>query len=407
MIGDSVVKTSRSGTRLILIRLRLATTTPSPTVLERRSSRWPPWPRSLLGGVAGQGQEHVVEGRPAQSDVVEPIPRSSSRRRASVSAGAPPVTGAVSERLSGRSVDRPDASAASTSAASPSWAAVGDGQLEPLAADLGLELVGGALGDHLAVVDDHDVVGQPVGLLQVLRGQQQGGAAGDQVRRSPPTCPVRPGGRARWSARRGRAPAGRRPGHRPGRAGAACRRSRSWPAGPPPPRAETSRAARAPGPGSTVAPRWYSRPIMSRFSKPVRYSSTAAYWPDSPMRRRTARGSASTSTPATVARPASGFSSVVSTGRSWSCRRRSGPSRPSTVPLGHGQVDPVEGHHVLVSLDQPCRLDRQFHASDSNRCRRQSGQSRPRPAGQTAARERLAKMSSTVSVGVWALESSQ
>ena len=29
MIGDIVVKTSRSGTRLILIRLRLATTAPS------------------------------------------------------------------------------------------------------------------------------------------------------------------------------------------------------------------------------------------------------------------------------------------------------------------------------------------------------------------------------------------
>ena len=35
MIGESVVKTSRSGTRLILIRLRLATMSASPVALRR------------------------------------------------------------------------------------------------------------------------------------------------------------------------------------------------------------------------------------------------------------------------------------------------------------------------------------------------------------------------------------
>src|SRR3712207_7462111 len=37
---------------------------------------------------------------------------------------------------------------------------------------LRLELVGGAAGDDPAPVDDHHPVGQPVGLLQVLRGEQ-------------------------------------------------------------------------------------------------------------------------------------------------------------------------------------------------------------------------------------------
>ena len=44
-----------------------------------------------------------------------------------------------------------------------------------------LELVGGALGDDPAVVDHGDVVGEPVGFLEVLGGEQHGGAAGDQV----------------------------------------------------------------------------------------------------------------------------------------------------------------------------------------------------------------------------------
>ena len=44
-----------------------------------------------------------------------------------------------------------------------------------------LSWVGGALGDHRAVVDDHDVVGEHVGLLQVLRGEQHRRAAAHQL----------------------------------------------------------------------------------------------------------------------------------------------------------------------------------------------------------------------------------
>ena len=48
-----------------------------------------------------------------------------------------------------------------------------DDDLDPLAADLRLELVGRAAGDDLAVVDDRDRVGELVRLLEVLRRQQQ------------------------------------------------------------------------------------------------------------------------------------------------------------------------------------------------------------------------------------------
>jgi hypothetical protein len=48
--------------------------------------------------------------------------------------------------------------------------------VEPLAADLVLQLVRGAGGDHLAVVDHHDAVGEAVGLVEVLGGEQHRGA---------------------------------------------------------------------------------------------------------------------------------------------------------------------------------------------------------------------------------------
>ncbi len=51
----------------------------------------------------------------------------------------------------------------------------GHGQLYPLAPHHGLELRRCALGDHAPAVDDRDPVGQQVGLIQVLGGQQDGG----------------------------------------------------------------------------------------------------------------------------------------------------------------------------------------------------------------------------------------
>ena len=91
-----------------------------------------------------------------------------------------------------------------------------------------LELVRGALGDHVAVVDHDDPVGEPVGLVEVLRGQQHGRAGRRRAPRSSPTGRAGCAGRGRWSARRGTAPAGGRRARRRGRAGGACRRSRSW-----------------------------------------------------------------------------------------------------------------------------------------------------------------------------------
>src|SRR4051794_30702405 len=79
---------------------------------------------------------------------------------------------------------------------------------------------------------------------------------------------------------------------------------------------------------------------MSRFSKPVRYSSTAAYCPESPMTLRTRPGCASTSIPATVAVPASGSRRVVSTRTTVVLPAPFGPSNPTTVPSGTRRSTP-------------------------------------------------------------------
>ena len=183
------------------------------------------------------------------------IPASSSRRSASTSTAAPPLIGTVSRagvRLGRRA--SPTATGASTPTASASLGGVAHGDLQPFAADLGLELVGGALGDDPAVVDHHDGVGQQVGLLQVLRGEQQRGATRDQPVDHVPHVDPAARVQARWSARPGTAPAGSRPGRPPGPGGGACRPSRSARAGPPRPRAGSRSAARGPAPAPADGP---------------------------------------------------------------------------------------------------------------------------------------------------------
>ena len=71
--------------------------------------------------MAGQGQEHVVQGWPVQSDVVQPdTPLVQLPQGLGEPPGAP-VTGAVSERLWGSVTTCPDARIDNTSAADSSW----------------------------------------------------------------------------------------------------------------------------------------------------------------------------------------------------------------------------------------------------------------------------------------------
>src|ERR1700743_3268483 len=68
MIGCTVKASSRSGARAIRRKFRLASTTVSETAIRAALIAAPSVP---CGGVAGEGEEDVVEGRPAHRDVVD------------------------------------------------------------------------------------------------------------------------------------------------------------------------------------------------------------------------------------------------------------------------------------------------------------------------------------------------
>ena len=152
---------------------------------------------AVLGRVAGQLEEDVVEGRPPHRDVVDPHPgvvQPLHRRRDRPFALGDrhpqhhpvelrPLRGDLGQRRDRR------------------LRLVGRFQrhLEALAADLVLQLVGGALGDHLAVVDHRDPVGEPVGLVEVLGGEQHRRPVGDppfdRLPEPDPAARVEPGRR--------------------------------------------------------------------------------------------------------------------------------------------------------------------------------------------------------------------
>ena len=282
--------------------------------------------RTGLGMAAGQRQEHVVERRAAQRDVVDADARlvqaadgldDRAAARGDGRAHAPVLR---DRRLVGHRRERGHGRGGG--------GAVGQADLHALAAHVVLELVGGAVGDHPALVDDRDAVRQPVGLVEVLRRQQHGGPVGDEVLdRLPqvqPAARVQPRGRLVEEQ-------DRRAGHERGRevqAPAHATRVRLRPDALPPRRGRSAPAGRAPG-------AWPARGAPRTGARPSRGSPPRS---GSRRRRRTARpGRSARAAPprrarrpgrprARCPRPAAG----ASPGRapSSSCRRRWGRARP-------------------------------------------------------------------------------
>ena len=266
----------------------------------------------LLGGVAGERDEHVVERRAAHGDVRRcPTPAASSRRTASAIAPAPrsqrhatmPCShfGAlVGERRRARRSRR--------------LLVVGP-RASPRAARRRTRPFSSserALGDHAAVVDHRDAVGEPVGLVEVLRGEQHGGARRPRAPRSSPRAGAGCAGRARWWARRGTAPAGARPARRRGRGGGACRRSRSSRGGRRP-RSASKRSSSSParsrdGRAAEVVEPPDHLEVLEARSGSRRPPRTGRRGRSASAARRRPR---TTSRPATRAVPPSGGSSVV------------------------------------------------------------------------------------------------
>ena len=112
----------------------------------------------VSAGMAGQGEEDVVEGRAVDRERARP--RSPSGSTASSSArtcAAVPSVATPSTRPSGsRRSARPPSSASTAANA----AASASDEVEPLVGDAALELGGRALGDDAAAVDDRDPVGE-------------------------------------------------------------------------------------------------------------------------------------------------------------------------------------------------------------------------------------------------------
>jgi len=123
--------------------------------------------------VPGQRQEHVIEGRPPDADVVDDDP--CLRQRADHLDERLRAARGRQRQLAGVGVDHGvlDSEWPDEPSGTFRVRAFVDHDLDALATDLRLELIRGAAGDDLAVVDDGDGVGQLVRLFQVLGCQQQ------------------------------------------------------------------------------------------------------------------------------------------------------------------------------------------------------------------------------------------
>ena len=111
------------------------------------------------------------------------IPRTASSPARAATAPAPPSVGAVMLRV-GRSRRGPEASrrrARRTRRHVVEVAGVGADDVELVAAEVALERARVPAGDDAPVVDDDDVVGQAVGLVEVLRRQQDRRAVGHEL----------------------------------------------------------------------------------------------------------------------------------------------------------------------------------------------------------------------------------
>ena len=240
-------------------------------------------------------------------------------------------------------------------------------------AQVGLELRGRALAHDPPVVDDRQPVAELVGLLEVLRGEEDRRAARvDAAQLVPDRQPARrvqAGGRlveeqdvGLVHERRGEV----EPALHAARV-ALDRRGRRRP------RARRARAARPCGSPPRSRTRPNSRAWSTSSSRPVWRGSSPASCSATPILRRAPSGSCATSTPATRAVPDVIVSSVVSIRTVVDLPAPFGPRKPKTSPVVDGQVDAADGLDVLapalVRLDQilrfDCRLSRchALHAS--------------------------------------------
>ena len=389
--GCSVTSISASGVRQVLIRLRLASAS------EWRTSRNGRGFGAASTGADGCRGRDAVDGGSCRdllavggvvSAAVRPVrvkktssrlgrcressvtamPAAASRATASVSASSS-LTGTASTPLRISSAGAPDATSARISRGRLAGRAGSDGpHLEGLAADDPLEPVGGVVRDDPAVVDDGDLVGERVGLLQVLRGQQHRRPVGDQRaddvphvlalgrveagRRLVEEDHVRAADQARGQVEPPAHAAGVGLGRPVGGLG----------------QVEPLEQLGGPLPGAARGRRSSRVPKSTRFCRPVRSSSTEAYWPVRPIAARTRSASRTTSKPATGRarrRAQQGGEDADGGGLAGAV----GAEHAEHGARGDGEVDALQRPRLPEALDEALGLDHQVTVMVTSRAR--------------------------------------
>ena len=209
----------------------------------------------------------------------------------------------------------------------------------------GDELARRSQGDHLAVIHDRHAVAQPLGLVHVVRGQQDG-AAGALNRSMSPRAAAAPAGRARWSARRETAAPDRRPARTRAQAAASVR-----------PTASPTRACCFSSSCTSADYASRRRDLLEEAAEKLQgflHGELVGQLRLLQLRCRDAGADAAASVaqrrPSTSTSPESGASALRKSQSSSSCRRRSGPSRPKHCSGVDVEIDAGDRFHILVAL---------------------------------------------------------
>ena len=155
------------------------------------------------GSAVGEGEEYVVEGGLATVEIDRVDPFGIERADHFHEAGASMI-GTVATRRSASKVGGFAANGASRDHG-VEVAGRRDRHVDALGADARLQLGGRAVRDRAPVIEHHDVVGELIRLLEVLRVRMIVVPSGRGHARCP-TGRCGCAGRARWSARRGTTP---------------------------------------------------------------------------------------------------------------------------------------------------------------------------------------------------------
>ena len=309
----------------------------------------------VLGRAAGQRKEHLVEARLADREVGDP---DACSRQLGEGLGGPVGIGARHRQRRGVGLELNRAELVREDPLGlGSLLGIEQAHVQRARPDRGLELAGRALGDHPAVVDHGDPVGELVRLVEVLRAEQDRGPLGDERADDVPDlvagARVEPGRRLveEHHLRRDHEARGdvEPPPHAPGVV-------LDQPAG---------RLGEAESLQQLGRPRLGLRPASSPAAGragsgsrgPVRSSSTEASCPVRLTRPRTASASSTMSCPSTRAEPASGRSSVASIRIVVVLPAPFGPEHAVHGAAAHGQVDAVDRLGLAERLHEAGGLD--------------------------------------------------